>query len=356
LLDSATKMVAMCALGELVLAARTFVTWISEKLLSTLSDSALSGMWGVCPISWEFLSENCVALACVLAAAVVVLGGIHLIFKSRQEHEKEMKRMEVEKELEIARIQSRTEVKSKRAIVQERHKADNKRRKIELDNSRHQRETEKLESEMPRREMIEYAERVSSHNVDTMILQTLEAKGFKSFLDAVVIKAKSSDVMDAAMSVLRDTPHEIRKDIAMQLQHCSEMRGVKDIFTFNNGHGVQAKVLVKSKEVGDSKSIALLAYGMSFECKKVVDHFKTLITTVPHPIYEDQAKSVLESKGWFTDTYRTEKVRKLIRTEVETKKEQIPVFKQDVLDIKMLTLVNEALEFEASKKALAVMT
>lgn len=95
---------------------------------------------------------------------------------------------------------------------------------------------------------------------------------------------------------------------------------------------------------------------MSFECKKVVDHFKTLITTVPHPIYEDQAKSVLESKGWFTDTYRTEKVRKLIRTEVETKKEQIPVFKQDVLDIKMLTLVNEALEFEASKKALAVMT
>lgn len=204
----------------------------------------------------------------------------------------------------------------------------------------------------PRKDMLTYARGVNARDADSAILGTLEAKGFSFFTDPAHFETSLDNVEAATQSALQNLPKEMKVAVIRSLSVCSSTSFLKQLFTFENGQGTFAKVMVRCAETNGRKSIAVLPYGMSFECSKVVESYKTVET--PVPIFDEEIVSVPSSTNWFRTTYTTHKRRRLDHTAIV--REQVPVFKQDVLSVEKLNQVMEALEIVASKKALEGMS
>jgi len=205
----------------------------------------------------------------------------------------------------------------------------------------------------PRLEMVEHARQVCGREVDTSVLQTLNAKGFKFFVSPFTFNIPAEEhasIKRHLVSALGDLPENMKEEISSLLADVCDLRGVKTSFTFTDGVGTYSKVVYKSAEVDGVKSVAVLPFGMHFECAKVLERTET--TRTPFPVYEGVLENVLDSETCFglAKQYHSVTRKKLVRFEYE---ETIrPIFKDHVMSVDLQNQAMDALEFLANKKVL----
>jgi len=273
------------------------------------------------------------------------------------ERESKRKAMEDQDEREAKRRKLEVEADSRRQdheIMMKKFEEDRAHRELELATKRFEAdqacEMEKS-LQQPKQEMVEYATAASEVVVETTVLESLDSEGFKFFAAPAYFCASIDRFETSARAALSELPTEMQEKVVTLLTESTQCQAQQKVFTFSEGQGNFATVMYKMKESKGQKACAVLPYGMTFDCARVVDHYQTI--EIPVPIHNKVPRSVLAESGFFTNTYRTEMESVHVRTETRT--ESMPIFKPAVLSVDKLDKVMKALEYKASKKALANM-
>jgi len=277
--------------------------------------------------------------------------GLRKSFSSFLPGQAEVRKMEFElegKKLELARLE-----KVEQAAKTEKEKTELQLELKKLDLSHQEKMDQMAHAEYeeglailtkPRTDMIRYASEVPA--VDTSILQELDAKGFQFFMDPIYFKPKSGHVHADTMAGLSKLPENMAKEVANILANSHEASGKKDIFTFHEGKGEYATVIYKQSEFKGQQAVAVLSYGMSFDCAKVVEGYKKV--EEPVPIYEDVIEKTVKETNFLGTEYENVTVKKHVCTEMRVN--HIPVFREEVLNVEKMHRVMSALEFMAGQK------
>lgn len=270
-----------------------------------------------------------------------------------EQDEMKMKMKMKEQELELLRLQLAHQEQLQKTMEQE---AENLGLQLAQEGRRIQKEEDSATEELlmkPRVDLLRTATtQVATLDPDSQVLKQLETVGFSYYMDPVFFKTDNQHVEQNVKDVLHAMPEKSRSAIARFLATSQDAYGKKVFFEFNDGRGELTHLVYKTVSRGGVKSIALLPYGTTFECSKVVEKFEEKTEAVP--IYERVAKEVKDSAGLFSTSYKTEWENQYVKTEYSVTK--IPVFKQHVLDVDKQHAMMRALEFQAHQKALTYLS
>lgn len=230
-------------------------------------------------------------------------------------------------------------------------------REQEMKEKQHMREEERRQSETdaamlkkPRDELVQQAQTHVAHappNEDN-VLKEFETRGFKFYSCPVYFVAEADLVEQVANDALQELPPATRAAVARLLANTEQTAGAKTIYEYADGNGELTKLVYKVGKTGSKKAAALMPFGASFQCSRFVKSHKTIKEKIP--IFEDQPKEQLDSKGWMTHTYKTVYERKQVGERTIERKE--PIFDEKVLSIDQQTEMMNALETRASRKVL----
>eukprot|EP00406_Dinophysis_acuminata_P005335 CAMPEP_0179222890 /NCGR_PEP_ID=MMETSP0797-20121207/6949_1 /TAXON_ID=47934 /ORGANISM="Dinophysis acuminata, Strain DAEP01" /LENGTH=260 /DNA_ID=CAMNT_0020929737 /DNA_START=26 /DNA_END=809 /DNA_ORIENTATION=+ len=174
------------------------------------------------------------------------------------------------------------------------------------------------------------------------------------------LQMKKHEVEKMCQTALANLPPETAQAAATNASTASEIMDSQKDFVFAGGtRGQYNHFVIRRQDAvdgSDESAVALLVYGMSFDCGKVVEGFEETEEEVP--IFEDIAVQHLQEShkeaAWFGTgasinkyTSRTERRVK----EYKTKKTKTPVFKQTVMNAAKVQKVFDALEYRASQDA-----
>eukprot|EP00406_Dinophysis_acuminata_P034935 CAMPEP_0179368154 /NCGR_PEP_ID=MMETSP0797-20121207/83956_1 /TAXON_ID=47934 /ORGANISM="Dinophysis acuminata, Strain DAEP01" /LENGTH=297 /DNA_ID=CAMNT_0021083751 /DNA_START=26 /DNA_END=919 /DNA_ORIENTATION=+ len=265
-------------------------------------------------------------------------------------HARELKQMEIDSHVKLAHEDAK-KAESEQQMARESHE---RQRQHSINKENHEM------MQRPRSGIMQMAQAALKHQVDTSILQELEVQGFGHHFKATAFKCKKHEVEKMCQTALANLPPETAQAAATNASTASEIMDSQKDFVFAGGtRGQYNHFVIRRQDAvdgSDESAVALLVYGMSFDCGKVVEGFEETEEEVP--IFEDIAVQHLQEShkeaAWFGTgasinkyTSRTERRVK----EYKTKKTKTPVFKQTVMNAAKVQKVFDALEYRASQDA-----
>ena len=150
------------------------------------------------------------------------------------------------------------------------------------------------------------------------------------------------------MNALLQLPSKTRAAVADLMANTHESTGAVTLYEYDEGRGELTKLAYRMQKTGSKKAVAVMPFGASFVCAKVIKEHITITETVP--IFKDVPVQLLSEEGLFNNSYTTvykqEKVSEQKRTRLE------PVFDQKVLSIDKQAAMMAALETRAYRQVL----
>ncbi|CAE7246102.1 unnamed protein product [Symbiodinium sp. CCMP2592] len=273
----------------------------------------------------------------------------------RSQEEIELEKMKLENErmkLENVNRQVRlreqeTSLREQETRLREQEICENQRVSEE---GRRQSESDAATLKRPRVEMVQQAQSQVAHAPanEEDVLKELETNGFTFYSCPQYFVAEEGRVEQAANDALQQLPSNTRTTVARLMANTEESAGAQMIYEFKDGQGELTKLVYKVSKTGSKKAVAVMPFGASFQCAKVVKGHTTTKETVP--VFADQPREQLAEKGFFTDTYKTVYERKQVG--VKTVERMEPIFDEKVLSVDKQTEMMNALETRASRKVL----
>jgi chemotaxis protein histidine kinase CheA len=290
-----------------------------------------------------------------------------------EKREEERKAREAKVQEEQALLEKRFEAEQKAQEEQRtRECREREAKKNEEQRSREAAEQKELQKEeerhlsKPATVMREHVEKqMQLLDADPEILKEMEVNGMSCYMAAESWVCGENELQERCLEALRDVPPEVVQSVAKSASMRSDTNIFRKRFEFGEGnattgHYFQLYLMKQSWPLTKKVSVAVMIWGMTFECNKVVEYFREVCSEIP--IFDESTETdrVLTSThvhgfcGKRVDEMweAVPRTTKKFTGKYQMQREQIPIFKSNALDADKVNSIFKAMEYQACERAL----